>query len=316
MKNTMINKSHIEGVLYQHSLQLKTAGEKSKNPGVQFINGTIDIATDEALVNIVSVHYTYVTPTTKNGSNNATFDTLRNIINGTLGNVVEHGVDNAVKIRVDSQVGLNEFYSNRNGTEELVSVKRNEGGFIHTTQTLAADEKTRNTFECDMLITGARRVEANPDRGTAERVFVKGFVFDFRKALLPVEFVTTHEGAMNYFEDLGATEKAPVFTKVWGQQVSQVTIVKTVEESAFGDQKVTETPYTNREFLITGAMSEPYVWDDEGTMTVAEYQQALADRNLAVAAIKQRQDEYNATRAQTQAPAAGPTATNISGFNF
>ena len=92
--------------------------------------------------------------------------------------------------------------------------------------------------------------------------------------------------------------------------------LETVEESAFGDQKVTETPYTNREFLITGAMSEPYVWDDEGTMTVAEYQQALADRNLAVAAIKQRQDEYNATRAQTQAPVAGPTTPNISGFNF
>ena len=36
------NATHIEGVLYQHALQLKVSGDKSKNPGTQFINGTID----------------------------------------------------------------------------------------------------------------------------------------------------------------------------------------------------------------------------------------------------------------------------------
>ncbi len=312
MKNT-INKSHIEGYLYQHALSLKTSGENSKNPGTQFINGTIDVATDDALVNIVTVHFTYVTAKTKSGSDNATFATLQNIINGTYGNVTQHGADKAVKLRIDSQVGLNEFYSNRSGKEELVSVRRNEGGFVHVVQNLAADEKTRNTFEVDMIITGARRVEANEDRNTPERVFVKGFVFDFRNAFLPVEFAALNPGAMDYFEGLEASQKNPVFTKVWGQQVSQVTIVRTVEESAFGEQKVTETPYTNREFVITGASSEPYVWDDEGTITQAEYEQGLADRELAVAEIKRRQDEYNASRAQTQAPTA---AAAPSGFNF
>lgn len=312
MKNT-INKSHIEGYLYQHALSLKTSGENSKNPGTQFINGTIDIATDDALVNIVTVHFTYVTAKTKSGSDNSTFTTLQNIINGTYGNVTQHGADKAVKLRIDSQVGLNEFYSNRSGKEELVSVRRNEGGFVHVVQNLASDEKTRNTFEVDMIITGARRVEANEDRNTPERVFVKGFVFDFRNAFLPVEFAALNPGAMDYFEGLEASQKNPVFTKVWGQQVSQVTIVRTVEESAFGEQKVTETPYTNREFVITGASSESYVWDDEGTITQAEYEQGLADRELAVAEIKRRQDEYNASRAQTQAPTA--TAAP-SGFNF
>lgn len=312
MKNT-INKSHIEGYLYQHALSLKTSGENSKNPGTQFINGTIDIATDDALVNIVTVHFTYVTAKTKSGSDNATFATLQNIINGTYGNVTQHGADKAVKLRIDSQVGLNEFYSNRSGKEELVSVRRNEGGFVHVVQNLAADEKTRNTFEVDMIITGARRVEANEDRNTPERVFVKGFVFDFRNAFLPVEFAALNPGAMDYFEGLEASQKNPVFTKVWGQQVSQVTIVRTVEESAFGEQKVTETPYTNREFVITGASSEPYVWDDEGTITQAEYEHGLADRELAVAEIKRRQDEYNASRAQTQAPTANAAP---SGFNF
>lgn len=308
------NTTHIEGLLYQHTLTLKTAGEKSKTPGVQFINGTIDIATDDALVNIVTVHYTYVTEKTKNGSNNNTFTTLQNIINGTLGNVVEHGVDKAVKLRIDSQVGLNEFYSNRSGTDELVSAKRNEGGFIHTIQTLAADENTRNTFECDMLITGAKRIEADPERNTKEVVKVKGFFFDFRNGLLPVELNAYTTGAMDYFEGLEASQTNPIYTKVWGRQVSQVTMVRTVEESAFGEQKVTETPRSNREFVITGAMSEPYVWDDESTMTKAEYEKALADRQLAIAEIKRRQDEYNATRAQTQAPAAAVGGAN--GFNF
>lgn len=313
MKNTMKNTTHIEGLLYQHALTLKTSGENSKNPGTQFINGTIDIATDDAMVNIVTIHFTYVTAKTKSGSDNATFNTLQNIINGTYGNVTEHGVDKATKLRIDSAIGLNEFFSNRNGTEELVSVKRNEGGFVHVVQTLAADEKTRNTFECDMIITGAKRIEADEERNSPERVIVKGFVFDFRKALLPVEFTALTSGAMDYFEGLEASQKDPVFTKVWGRQVSQITMVKTVEESAFGGQKVTETPRANRDFVITGASVDPYVWDDEGTITKKEFEQCLADRELALADIKKRQDDYNASKAQTQtqAPAGG-----ASGFNF
>ena len=152
----VINQTHIEGVLYQHSLSLKTSGEKSKNPGTQFINGTIDIATDDALTNIVTVHFSYVTPTyIRSGSTNATFGVLQNIINGVTCNVVEHGVDKAAKLRIDSQIGLNEFFSNRNGTEELVSVKRNEGGFIHVVQTIAASEGLRDTFRADMIMTKA-----------------------------------------------------------------------------------------------------------------------------------------------------------------
>lgn len=315
MKATMKNTTHIEGLLYQHSLSLKTSGENSKNPGTQFINGTIDIATDNALTNIVSVHFTYVTPKyAKSGSDNATFATLQNIINGTMPNVMEHGVDKAVKLRIDSAIGVNEFFSNRNGKEELVSAKRNEGGFVHVVQTLAADEATRNTFRCDMVITGAREIEADEEHSRPRQVKVSGYVFDFRKALIPVEFTALSEGAMDYFLGLEASQKNPVFTELWGNQVSQVTMVKTVTESAFGQPLVTETPRTNRDFVITGAVGEPYVWDDDGTITAQEWKAALADREVSLAAIKQRQDEYNASRAQTQAPAAAPNG--VSGFNF
>lgn len=311
-KKTMINETHIEGWLYQHALTLRTSGENSKNPGTQYINGTIDIATDNALLNIVSVHFTYVTAKTKNNADNATFTLLKNIINGTVYNVMEHGIDKAAKLRIDSALGLNEFISTRTGAEELVSIKRNEGGFVHTVQTIADDEKLRNTFKCDMVITGAREVEANEERNQPEQVKVKGYVFDFRKALLPVEFTALNKLAMNYFMDLEASEKHPVFTKVWGRQLSQVTIVKSVEESAFGEQSVTETSYTNRDFIITGAATTPYDWDDESTLTAAEFKEMLANREIAVAEIKRRQDEYNASRNQSEQSAI-PAAN---GFNF
>lgn len=314
MKNNIENATHIEGLLYQHALSLKTSGENSKNPGTQFINGTIDIATNDDLTNIVSVHFTYVTPKTAKGSDNATFATLQNIINGTLYNVMEHGVDRATKLRVDSAIGLNEFYSTRTGTEELVSVKRNEGGFVHVTQTLATDEKLRNTFKCDMVITKVTRIEADPDRDRPESANISGYIFDFRKALLPVTFSTVNPGAMDYFEGLNASQKEPCFTKLWGNQISKTVVTRRVEESAFGEPSVTESTSTQRDFVVTGAARETYVWDDESTITAQEFTAALQDREVALATIKQRQDEYNASRGATNAAAA--VTNTATGFNF
>lgn len=305
----VINKTHIEGILYEHALEMKVSGPNSKNPNTEFITGTVSIATDNAGVNIVPVHFTYVTATTAKGSANATFTTLKNIIDGVIGTQMKDGKEKAGKLRIDSALGLNEFYSDRNGKEELVSAKRNEGGFVHTCDALAEDEKVRNTFECDMLITGVTRFEANEERNIPERVVVKGAIFDFRKALLPVEFTATNPNAMNYFEDLGATQKDPVFTKVWGRQVSE-TVVRTIEEeSAFGEPSVREVRNTRRDFVITGAAKEPYLWDDESTMTAQELIDAIAARETYLATVKQRQDEYKASKNVVAAPAQGA-------FNF
>ena len=311
MRN-VINKSHIEGILYEHALELKVSGPNSKNPNTPFITGTISIATDNAGVNVVPVHFTYVTATTARGGANATFTTLKNIIDGVLGTKMKDGEDKACKLRIDSAIGLNEFFSDRNGKEELVSAKRNEGGFVHTCDVLVDDEKARNTFECDMLITGATRIEANEERGLPEKVVVKGAIFDFRKSLLPVEFTALNPNAMNYFEDLGASQKNPVFTKVWGRQVSE-TIVRTIEEeSAFGEPSVREVRNTRRDFVITGAAKEPYVWDDESTMTAQELIDAIAARETYLATIKQRQEEYKASKGA--APAVAAPAQGA--FNF
>ena len=313
MKANFINKTHIEGLVYESTLELRVSGENSKHPGTQFIMGNLSIATDDACTNIVPVHFTYVTATTAKGNANATFGVLKDIVDKKIGTVMTVGADKAGKVRIDSAVGLNEFYSDRNGKEELVSVKRNEGGFVHVTNTLAPDEKTRNTFETDMLITSVTRIEGDEEKGTKDKVIVRGVIFDFRKAILPVDFSITNERGMDYFEGLEASPKNPVFTKIWGRQISQTTVNKTVEESAWGETLVKEIPSTRRDWVIAGSNPEPYVWDDESTITAAELTKAMADRETYLATIKQRQDEY---KAQKITPANAPIAAAGGEFKF
>ena len=304
----MINETHIEGYLYDHSLELKVSGENSKKPGTQFIQGEIQVATDNECLNIVSVHYTYVTATTSKGSADSRWAVLNNIINGVYGTVMAKGKDSAAKVRIDSAIALNDFYVERDGQETLVSAKRNEAGFIHIVDSIAEDEKTRNTFKTDMIITNVRHIDADEDKKLPEKAIVKGAIFDFRGALLPVEFTALNSGAINYFEGLDASAKEPVFTKVWGRQVSEVVVKKIVEESAFGDASVREVRNSHKDWVITGASQEPYVWDDESTITAAELTKAMSDRETYLAGIKQRRDEYLASKN------GGNSTTG--GFNF
>lgn len=305
MKKT-INSTHIEGLVYESTLELRVSGENSKHPGTQFIMGNLNIATDKACTNIIPVHFTYVTATTSKGKSNATFGVLKDIIEGKIGTVMTVGEEKAGKVRIDSAIGLNDFYSDKNGTEELVSVKRNEGGFVHTSSALAPDEKTHNTFEVDMVITSTTRIEGDEEKGTKDKVIVRGVIFDFRKAILPTEFSITNEQGMNYFEGLEASPKNPVFTKIWGRQISQTTVTKTVEESGWGETLVKENPSTRRDWVITGSNPEPYLWDDESTITAEELKKAMADRETYLATIKQRQDEYKASKAAATPSIASP----------
>lgn len=308
---SMINRTHIEGSLYQHDLELKVTGENSKNPGTEFISGNVEIATDNEGLNIVPVHFTYVTALTAKGKPNATYNVLKAIIDGTHGSVMKDGKDGAAKFRIDSAIGLNEFYADRNGTEELVSVKRNEGGFVHVVADVNEDEKVRNTFELDMIITGTRIIEADPERELPEKLVVKGATFNFRNDLLPIELSVVNPHAINYFESLDASNSNPIFTKVKGRQISETVVKKIEEESAFGESSIREVRNTRKDFVITWAQKEPYVWDDEQTITAAELKNCMSARETALAAMKARQDEYKAAKAGASkiTPAAG-------GFNF
>ena len=313
MKKT-VNTTHIEGLLYEHDLQIRESGPNSKNPGTIFIMGNVSIATDDKQENIVQVHFSYVTATTSKGNANATFGVLKDIVEGKLGTVMDRGVEGAAKLRIDSAIGLNDFYTDRNGEETLVSAKRNEGGFVHTVASLAEDEKTRNTFKCDMLITKTKRIDADEEKKTPERLEVSGYIFDFRNALLPVTFSALNPNAMDYFEGLDASSKNPTFTQVWGRQVSMVSVRQIVTESAFGDDEVREVTNTRRDFVITGAAKNPYDWDDEATLTAAEMNEKMAERETYLATVKQRSDEYKASRnAASAVPTAAPSNES---YNF
>lgn len=309
MKAKLNNKTHIEGYLYQHTLEMKESGPNSKNPGTVFISGNVDVATDDKMTNIVTVHYSYTTATTSTGKANATFNVLKDIIDGKLGTVMGNGAENATKIAIDSAIGLNEFYSDRNGTEELVSSKRNEGGFAVVKTSVVEDESKRNTFDVDMVITGTTYLGADPDKNLPEKLVLRGAIFDFRKALLPVTLSVINPNGIAYFEGLGASQSEPVFTRLQGSIISEVVTNTVVEESAFGDAKVKEYSNTRKDYVVTWAAPSPYEWDDEGSITANELKKLMADRETYLATIKARQDEYKASKVQTSAPVSG-------GFNF
>ena len=304
------NKTRIDGRLYQHALELKESGPNSKTPGTKFISGNVEIATDNDITNIVTVHYTYVTATTSTGKSNATFNVLKDIIDGKLGSVMANGADNAAVITIDSAIGLNEFFSDRNGKEELVSAKRNEGGFAVVKSAADEDETKRNTFDVDMIITGTRMIEADPEKDLPEKMILRGAIFDFRNSLLPIELSVVNPRAISYFESLEITQRNPVFTRLQGRQVSEVVTREVIEESAFGDPVVKKFASTRKDWVVTWAASEPYAWDDESTITTAELTKAMSDRETYLATLKQRQDEYKASKNQ---PAAAPANA---GFNF
>lgn len=310
----MINTTHIEGLVYDHKLEKKVSGETSKNPGTEFINGILNVATDDKGMNVVPVHFSYVTATTSKGGTNNTYNALARIIDENP-SVVKVGRNNAMKVRIDSAVGLNEFFADLKD-EKPVCAKRNEGGFVHIVNEIDEDEKKRSYFETDMLITGVRDVEADPERNLPAKVVVMGYAFDFRNALLPVEYSVTNENGMKYFQRLDCSPANPTFTKVWGRQISQTIKTEITEESAFGEASVRIRETTNRDFVITGTSKVPYMWDDDSTITAMEMKKALQDREIYLAGVKKRQEDYQNSKTNGAAAKTAMANTAASGYNF
>ena len=319
----MINTEHVEGRVYQHNLVLKTVqNTASANHGKEFISGNLEIATDEAGLNIVPVHFTYVTETTSNGNTNQTYTNLKKIIEGGKTWITD-GKDGAMKVKVDTALALNDFYTSQD--DRLVSTKVNEGGFVTIISGELCPEQERNTFSADMVITSANRIEADPEKNIEkDYVVVKGAVFNFRNDLLPVDFIVRTPDGMTYFEDLGASQNEPVFTKVWGRITCNSITTERKEETAFGEESVRTFERKVKEWLITGTSKVPYEFGEEGVLTVEELKKAAQDREVRLADIKKRRDEYAATKAtatttvatSAPAPAATVTATATKTFNF
>ena len=310
MKKT-INKETIEGRVYQFDLEVKQVqNTESENYGKDFISGTLEIAVDEDGLNVVPVHYTYVPPVTSKGKTNATYTTLAKIISEKK-DWVTVGKDNAMMVSLSPSLSLNEFYDKE---DKFVSVKVNEGGFAEIVNSLDA----KATFTTDMLINRVTEVEPDDEKGTPYTVKVGGAVFNFKNELLPVEF-TVCEAGQRYFLDLGASASNPIFTKVWGViKCSSETIVKT-EESAFGEAAVKSYEKKSKDWIITGCAKEPYDFGDESVLTVAEVQKAMQDREVKIADIKKRQEEYESKKgssAKSEPASAAAVAANIPTGSF
>lgn len=310
-----INTERIEGRIYQHNLTIKTVqNQTSANYGKEFISGNLEVAVDEAGLNVIPVHFTYVTEQTSSGKTNATFTNLKRIIDED-NTWVKVGKDNALKVRIDTALALNDFYT-QDGN--LVSVKTNEGGFVSFVNGDLCPENERNTFAADMVITKVDRVEANPEKNIDEDyVTVRGAIFNFRNDLLPVDFTVRHKDGMKYFEDLGASNAEPVYTKVWGKIMCMTSISEVKEDSAFGESSVRTYERKEKEWTITGTAKVTYDFGDEKVLTADELKKAMQNRETMLAEIKARSDEYRASKAATPISAAtATTAINNSGFNF
>ncbi len=306
------NTERIEGRIYQHDLAVKQVQNKdSANFGKDFINGNLEIATDEEGLNVIKVHFTYVTETTSKGTKNNTYTNLKKIIEEGKTWVAD-GKDNAMKVRVDTALALNDFYNNN---DELVSAKTNEGGFVTFINELG-EEKERNTFSVDMVITNVEHKDADDEKNIEEHAVVRGAIFNFRNALLPVDFKVKSADGMKYFEDLGATNAEPVYTKVWGKIISETSTTTQEVESAFGEAAVRTYKSTNKEWVITGTAKVPYDFGDENVLTAEELTKASQDRQTYLAEVKQRADEYKASRAAGNTPAPATTATKTAEFTF
>lgn len=318
MRDNWINKCHIEGRIFNHTLQKRVSGEKSKNPGTEFIQGQINVATDEEGINLVPVHFTFVTEFySKSGKPNDTYKILQEIIDNDKC-WEKNGKDEAPQVRIDGDIEINDFLG-RNG--EMVEAKQVRGSFVHYANGsygLNADESKRNTFEADMLIAATIDQEVE---GGDDYLNIRGYVFAYRNALIPVTFSVHNKGGIEYFQKCDISNANPLLTKVWGNIISTTQEIKTEVESAFGGAQVNVTTRTLRAWEVEGCAVEPYEWDDESTLTVAEFKQLLEQREETKAAAKKRAEDYQASRnGSTGFPASGSevqgNASPTSAMNF
>ena len=296
----MVNRVLLQGKVYDHSLKLRTVQREGENFGKEFINGTVSIATDDKNLNIVQVHYTYVTPLFKSGKENRNFSILKRIIDKGESVVgAKDGVE-PLLVKIESSIDCNDFYPN--GGDELVSAQRVSDGFISIIKALPDKANERNKFESDTLLIGATKHEVDPEKNVTEAYMeLRAAVFGYGGVLKPVRLVVKNPAAFSYFENLEPTTAKPALVNLWGR-IENVTVKteKTVE-SAFGEDKVETATHSVREWVVTGASKEPLPFGDEGVLTKDELVKLQADRETHLAEVKARAKEY-AEQKKSSAP--------------
>lgn len=307
MKNKM-NREILEGRLYDFDLTKKTVKNQTSNYyGQEFWSGTIHIATDEAGLNVIPVHYTFVLPTFGNGKVDSRFSAFEKITTENKAWVREGvGKENAEKIRLTPSGDLNDFYMVND--DRAVSAQRNEGGFITFIKELAPEGTSRNKFTYDMIINKVTVVE--PKEGTDD-VFharIHGVIFNFREAILPWDLIAYNPKAIEYFEGLGVSSANPVYTQVWGSIKNTTIRVEKEIENAWGEPMIEYSERTRREWVIEGSKPQLYDFTDEDR---ADLQKKIADRNIHLEEVKSAAIAYaNSQKNAIQSP---PTPNTMAG---
>lgn len=322
-----INTEKIEGYVYSigssfNELQERVTGENSKNPGTKYIAGDLDIAVDEAGLNVVTVHYRYVAQTTSKGSANSTYTALKRIIDNPDKMWINGGKENAFMVQCTGvAIAVNDFIA---GDGTKVAALRNENGFCSIVNELGQEDE-RNTFSVDMLITKVTHVDANPEKNIKEDYAnVSGAIFGYGSSLptlIPATFTIRNAMGMQYFEGLDASSANPVFTKLWGKINCMTIKIERTEESAFGEAAVQTYERKSREYLITGTAKVPYDFGDEEVLTIDDVKRMSQDRQVLLAEVEKRfNDKQSATKVSFNAPAASNPVSNMKvpagGFDF
>ena len=315
MKQNMVNNVEVRGYVFSHTLQAKVSGPNSKNPGTPFIQGEINVAKSMDAMDVVPVHFSYVTENLRSGAPNQTYQNLMKLINDGQSKTIEGGSDNPNRVRISGAIEVNDFYDRE---DNLRSPKRIRGGFIHflnANEQVGEPEKAVQ-FNADVILFDAnlREVENGEDYYQ-----VRGYTFAFNNAAIPVELTVCKEGVA-FFEKLGIDQENPYFGNVWGTIKSNVIEIQQDTDDSdigFGEIVIRPTTRTFRSWEITGAKQPQEI--DESTITLEELQKLLEDRAVYLAGVKKRSDEWRASQQGQQGfPASNPigTAKKASDFKF
>lgn len=317
-----INEVHVIGRLY--SFDLKEAvvqNSASQMFGKEYINGIINIATDDECLNVVPVNFIFVTSTSKSGKPNPTYSNLKKIMNdASVKTVSKDGIKEAAIIEVTkSALSVDDRYSTQ--TNEFKTYTNNSGGFVSfkTLADLPANVEARNSFDADMVITSFRRVPEDPEKEIKEHGIVHGCIFGFTGNLLPIDFKVTSASGMDYFEGLGVSNSNPIFTKVHGMIVNNRVVTQTEEKTAFGAPIITTSTKITRDWVIVSVINTPYEFGVEGVLTAEELTAKMQDREIHLAKVKKDAEDYAANKNNNSSPVAptvGAADVKAGGFKF
>ncbi len=307
MKNSFTNRVAVRGYLFSADRLEKRTSQK----GVEYIGGTVNVATDEDALNVVPVNFTYVTATYKNGNANATYQLLESIINGELKTYEVVGKD-AARLRIDGDIEVNDWI-NRDG--EAVASRRVRGSFAHLMNAGESFGDTPAHFEADMLIQSATTRESTDG---SEYMTLAGFVFNFRGDVLPVSFSVSSESGMKFFDNQDISSSDPYFGKVWGDIKSTVVTTTTEQDDSevgFGAPTVQTSSRTFRTWEVSGANVNLGL--DDTTITMDELKAAMDARTQTLADVRARYEARNGGSSfGTTTPTTSTAAKAVSPADF